>query len=144
MANADPTYNTSQAGVSLVGVMIAVAIVGVLANVIAGSFKQNLSTTQKINERAAEEELRQYIRIGMDCAQTTAAVTSCSGNAAVALKRSKAGAPDLVVKSLKTYTKVGKYNLKAYCVSDKKTFNVDYSPTQTNWQKLFTIPIVCP
>ena len=141
-----------QSGMSLVALVVAIGILGVLSVVISQSFKFNLKASQKINDLAAAEDLRQYIRIQIDCAQTTAsAPTPCSSKESVALKRWGAGAKDLVQNPQgKSYTEVGDFSLRAYCVGNPKTYNVDYGRTpknpnaQLDWKPLFKNPGVCP
>jgi type II secretory pathway pseudopilin PulG len=149
-----------QSGMSLVALLVAIGILGVLSVVISQSFKFNLDASQKINDSAAAEDLRQHIRIQIDCAQTTAsAPTPCSSKEEVALKRWGVGAKDLVQKTnlnkntktkSNSYTEVGDFSLRAYCVGNPKTYNVDYGRTpknsnnQPDWKPLFKIPVVCP
>lgn len=112
-------------------------------------FKNNLNVSQKIENRAIIEELRQYIRLSMDCSETRiASLKTCTATTSVALKRPNPGAPDVVqIPVGKTYTKIGKFNLKAECLNNPFTYNVSYSTTPevaTSWNELFKIPIVCP
>ena len=142
---------------SLVALLVAIGILGVLSVVISQSFKFNLDESQKISDLAAAEELRQYIRIQIDCAQTIAsAPANCNSQTPIALKRWGAGAKDLVqktnlnTKTSNSYTEVGYFSLRAYCVGNPKTYNVDYGRTpknsnnQPDWKPLFKIPVVCP
>ena len=143
-----------QSGMSLVALLVAIGVLGVLSVVVSQAFKFNLDANQQINASAAAEELRQYIRIQIDCSQTNAsAPAKCNSKEEVALKRAGAGAKDLVQKPQgKSYTEVGDFSLRAYCIGNPKTYNVDYGRTpknpnsEPNWgaKSLFKIPGVCP
>ena len=141
-----------ESGMSLIGMVIAIAIVGMLTLLVSESFKSNMTVSQKISDRAALEDLRQYIRIGLNCPATTAvAPSSCNSTRDVALMPALTGADALVAEKTShvPYTVIGKYTLKAYCTGNPKTYNVKYTTGSSTsesltWKTLFNIPIVCP
>jgi Tfp pilus assembly protein PilE len=136
---------------NLVSVMVAMGIVGIFAGIVTQAFRNNLDATGRVADRASAEELRQYIRMGLDCDATKAATpASCAASRLIALKRTGTSTIDLVqIPTGNKYTAIGNYSLKAYCTGAALTYNVDFASTPKNpraaikWETLFKIPIVC-
>lgn len=136
-----------QAGLSLIGLMVSLAIFGLLAVIFSNMFKNQLTVSNKIEDRGEVEDLRNFIRLGVDCAETkTSWPASCPNGTVIALKRSSTATTPLVSTNTgSTRTKIGPYYLQAKCNGVAKQYMVFYSKVfSTAGAPLFSTPKTCP
>ena len=132
----------SERGVSLIALLVAVGLLGIMAIVGMSAFKNSVDTMRALTVKSDFEDLRNYIRIGMDCSKTFAK-QPCSG--AIQIVSKGKDSRTLVAKN---DAKLGVYFLKASCqVSEGMKF-VKIKARRSahdNWDELFTnVPLVCP
>jgi type II secretory pathway pseudopilin PulG len=135
-----PTSKDS--GFSLLGAMVALVILGILGWIFSNFAGQSLTIIKRIQDKSQLEDLRQNIRISIDCKRTKLdAPATCPVNTLTVLKR-----PTGIIYINNTpsnFTKIGKYKVKASCTSIKYQYRVEFQISSGPWNDLFTIPITC-
>ena len=118
--------------------------------------KQQNQVSKKIEERGQIEDLRNYIRVGIDCEQTKLSwPQQCPNGTIIELKRN-ANAAEALVKAKANDQRTligGKYYLQAKCNGVPNQYDVYYEvkkavPPSGNVPpevfKLFSTPKACP
>jgi hypothetical protein len=137
----------NQAGLSLIGLIVSLAIFGLLAVIFSNMFKNQMTISNKIEDRGEVEDLRNFIRLGVDCTETKATwPASCPNGTVIALKRSSTATTPLVSTNTgSTRTKIGPYYLQAKCNGVAKQYMVFYSKVYSvAGAALFSTPRICP
>ncbi len=137
-------------GSSLVGAMVALAILGISAAGFANIFNNSLITTKKIEDKNALEDLRKYIRLGTHCARTIAALPKpCLNKTAISILRPVGTKPLVELPTAANRTKLGSNYLRAECTSvpNEIRFIASKYPaisTKTDQNLFAKIPFTCP
>lgn len=144
----------SQQGGSLISMLVAVGIMGILALAFANTFTNNMKTLKDIQKSGDVEDIKRLVRLTMDCTRTVAAKpASCPLNTYVNMKR--IATSDINLIQLYTAnpppTVIANYGLRAKCGSSANSFLVDYCEMSVpggsscaTWKPLFSVPIACP
>ncbi len=140
------------AGLSLIGLMVSLAIFGLLAVIFSNMFRNQMIVSKKIENRGEVEDLRNYIRLGVDCTETTISwPTSCPNGKVIALKRGYTATYPLVSTNTGSMqTKIGPYYLQAQCSGVAHQYMVFYSKVNSiagapfDGAPLFATPRICP
>lgn len=140
--NREVTFNSKgDQGVSLVTVMVAIGILGILV-VQMSQYLSNLNaSSNSLREKAELEELRQNIRARLSCVNTVAAMSAtCSSGTAI-----KTFDQGNQVAFTTPYQKIGRYYLHAVCTGAPFQLDYEYSMnTGGPWKILFPkVPIKC-
>jgi hypothetical protein len=108
-----------QCGSSLIAVLVAMGIMGIITAILAQTFRNNLQMTSKVQIRGELEDLRRYIRISISC-EKTFATNNCNGGPISIL--SAQGLKPVIERSGNFHdrhaTKLGGYTLLAKCDID--------------------------
>ena len=127
-----------QAGHSLIGVLVSIAVLGGFSLIIAKKVKQIEQISRPIAYSAKIMDMQHYIHENFDCEQTITNA-SCSDIATFVTTFDKKGRALTDAGS----TEFGDTPLKASCVNN--TYNFVYESLNGDWKSLFDdIPIVCP
>ena len=129
-------------GISVVALLIAIALGGILAVILAGFLDSSLVSIRKQQDLNALEDLRRHVRIGLTCPLPPATWVV---NQEIAVP-SKSSASPLINIGTAGYTKIGSYCLRARVASitPGKELNIQYSKDCTSWTALFDLNIQCP
>ena len=96
-------------GFSLLCILIAVAILSILGGVLTSSFGNNLVASKKITELGSTEDIRRYIRIGMDCPRTLAGLPNpCPAGTSIAIEKRSGATPLIQTPNNYGYSVIGK------------------------------------
>lgn len=133
-------------GFGILSVLIWVMILSMVHAGLAASVNISLRGTRQISGRAEVEDLRNYIRNGMDCFETMASNPGPCPAGRVELFPALTASPPVVLDpGSGTTTSIGRYQLRAECTGNAtKTFNVEYRSGGQPWRSLFVkVPLVC-
>ena len=97
---------------SLVGILVALAILGVLATVVTSAVASSLKSAILIADLGEEEDLRRMILVRLDCPTTVAAAAAVSGQGRNLALLDRTGHGISAVEPLNVY-KIGKWSLRA-------------------------------
>lgn len=142
MRTSDDAVN-KQSGASIVTVLVAIGIVGIMAAVSANYFKNSSDVSNSIRARNQIEDLRRLVRLSVNCEATLAGrPASCADGTPVELKRG--------VKTPTTFvsvagSKFGDYEVRAKCGEGPHIFQVEFRRKQGRWTRLFPadVPLAC-
>lgn len=132
-----------ECGVSLVAVLVAIALLGIMATIVNIFFSQNFKVLKTQQDGNTTEELRRYVRIGMACPPAGPAWVL---NSEIAIPK-RGGTTQTLIKIGSTgYTRVGTQCLRAVvtAITPFKEFDVHYSPDCIQWKSLSYLKIQCP
>lgn len=130
------------AGSSLVGILVALAILGILSAVAMTMFKNNLDTVNKLAKAGDFEDMRNYFRSSIDCAKTFA-TQGCEGKPVRLLSKGTTSREIVPLAG----AKVGQYNLAASCTLQDgiKAIQIHVRGGKAkDAEPLFKIPFPCP
>lgn len=134
----------NQKGISLVGVMVAVGLIGIVALVLSSMFKGMTENLKSLRDKSDVEDLKRYIRFGMNCTKTYEAMPHpCNANAIIAVKR-RLGTNLVEPYSQSNHTKLDKYIIKAQCTGSRDEFQIYKSINGSSWSPIFQLPLNCP
>ncbi len=134
----------SESGMSLLSVVVAFGITGILAGMMTIFFSNSMSFANDITVRNNLEDLRRLVRIGTNCQLTVAAKpATCGAGTLLELKKGSAKKPTTFVDI--PYSKFGKYDLKASCTAVAHEYNIEVRRGFGSWKKLFPadLPFTC-
>lgn len=109
-------HRSHEVGASLVALLTAVAVFGILAMVISQMLANGNAAQNELQAKTDAAALRRYVLSATDCAATIAAMGGpCSVGDAVAVK----SANKTIVQHASggTYTKIGDYSVRARCAA---------------------------
>ena len=146
-----------QEGMSIVIVLVALGVMGILGVIVAEVFENNLIASKIVNNKAIVEDLEQYFKIAVDCNKTLAAnLASCATGTPLTIKRkdnSDLVQKPTVIDAITTYSTIGKFKLKASCLDivvnpnppNGYTIKVEFFPNnKKRWQAIFNkLPLGC-
>ena len=136
-----------ECGVSLVTVLVALALLGVMATIVEKFVSNNFKVLGTQQDGKTLEDLRRYVRIGMACPTAGPAWVLKSE---IAIPKRGVATQTLINKGSTGYTKVGSQCLRAVVTAvvtpttPIKEFNVEYSPDCLTWKSLSYLKIQCP
>lgn len=139
----------NERGFSMVSILVALGIMGILGVVFSEMFSNQITMRKKIERFDDLENLRNMIRFGTDCTNTTSGwAATCAANLDIAIKRSGA-APgvDLVARRVSgvTPTKIGDFYLTAACTGTARNYIIKYGTTAAAvTSNLFSVTTTCP
>ena len=142
-----------ECGVSLVTVLVALALLGVMATIVEKFVSNNFKVLGTQQDGKTLEDLRRYVRIGMACPKVPPQGPAWVLNSEIAIPKRGGGTQALINKSSTGstgYTKVGSQCLRAVVTAvvtpttPIKEFNVEYSPDCLTWKSLSYLKIQCP
>lgn len=141
-------------GFSLISLIVALAILGIMIPIFLRYMDNQNAISRKLELRGQREDLRNYIRLGIDCEQTKLTWPSpCKNGQIIELKRNLGASSPLVAAAVgKKRTKVGNYYLQAQCNGLANQYVVYYSTlaepstnkASSDVNVLFSTPKVCP
>ena len=139
----------NERGFSIVSILAALAILGILAAMFSGMFSSQITMRKKIERLDDLENLRNMIRIGTDCTNTTSGwAATCTANLDIPIKRSgTAPGADLIAKKVSgnAITKIGDFYVAATCTGTARNYIVKYGTTDTAvTTNLFSVTTTCP
>ena len=139
----------NERGFSIVSILAALAILGILAAMFSGMFSNQITMRKKIQTLDDLENLRNMIRIGIDCPNTTSSLpATCVANTLLAIKRSgTAPGADLIAKKVSgnAITKIGDFYVAATCTGTLRNYIVKYGTTAAAvTTNLFAVTTTCP
>ena len=112
---------SNEVGLSLISMMVAVGIAGILAMVMAQRFANDAAAQQDVEIRSELLGLQRYLLNAVDCTATAAAIAApCTIERRVDLKSSSLTMPVLVSSDSTNPTKIGLFTLRATCVGGGK------------------------
>ena len=136
-------HNRKDSGVSIVSVLVAIALLGLLAALISTLFSQSFLILKKQQDANTVDELRRYVRIGMACPPP--GLEWVTGSEIAVPKRGGTN-QTLIQLGSPGYTKIGSHCLRAVVtsVTPIKEFDVEYSSDCSQWKSLLYLKILCP
>ena len=128
----------NQSGASLVAVMVAIGIGGIIIAVIVSILESSLQRVTVMIRAADERDLRLFIAVNLDCTKTKDRHPTCAG-ASINLVQS-----DNTVLIPAAGRRIGKYLVRPSCVGGLIVPQYQYA-AGTTWKDLFTIkaPFTC-
>lgn len=106
-------------GMSLISIIFAIGLLGVLGTMFAQSFIQQNKAQTVLQSSIDEEALRRFIIKSLDCAATAASISpNCTVGNPVEVKSMDIAAPTLITTPTgSNYTKIGYFSVMAVCDS---------------------------
>ena len=137
-----------QFGFSILASLVGISITAILLNVAVNAFSAKLALASKISQKADLEDIREYLRIGIDCPQTMAAIPPLTHSGMlIALHDRNPATPALVRIPTTTIepTRIGRIKIRANCaVSNCKQIATEFFSNASNqWKPLQSVPKVC-
>lgn len=132
-----------QSGASILTVLVALGIAGILATISASYFKNSLEASNIVRDRNHVEDLRRLVRVSVNCGATVASrPKNCPEGTSVELAKGVKKPASFVSKK---GTKFGDYELSAECGAAPHLFVVKYRRQQQAWSSLFPpdVPLAC-
>ena len=141
----------NESGSSLLSIVVAVGILGIIIKISASMFANQVQVGTALERREQLEGLRATLRMGLDCKKTISMLAATSpANTDIELVRQNGLT---LVAGVRPYTKIGKYTLSAVLprgrvlVDEPVQIDILYALTTADFpnakKKLFPIPIVC-
>lgn len=138
-------FSYSEKGSSLVGVMVAIGILGILAVIFSAMMSNTIQVSKMVERKSEQEDLRRYIRIAMSCSKTLASVpVPCPAETLVDIRKID-NTVLIAAASGNSRLKIGEYYVQAFCTGMPREFNFRSSLKQQEAGDLmFKIPYPCP
>lgn len=125
---------------SLISLIVALGLTAVLAYVGQQFMSSQMKGRKKIDFATRVEEVRQFIRLSIDCAETYFQIPAVCPNLTPVRLMSFSG---VLVDNATTPTKVLDTNVKAFCTGIDRDFRLDVQNEDGTWVALFDIPYSC-
>ncbi len=138
------SYKEATSGFALIAVLAGAVILIIAFVAFQNTVSQALKTLKLVEGSGKVEDVRQLLRIRVDCDRTFAdGPATCTTGTAIALK-ANSGAVVVTAATASPYTSINDIELRATCTSVPKVYFVEkLMAPAPGWNPLFTVPFSC-